>query len=171
MKCRNNPPTHPRLFQTLNGVRGAPGARSRDDSLYYNCSEGVKLSPRRHFYPVLVLISAKPCCMRSSAGLCFFSYQFQPCLLDGEYLSMSAVSLSRASFCSSMNWDTDWFSTPGLVGWEVRLCSLHQCCCRFTLCGEERRRCWRETTYYPLRGSPPPPTPPGNCPCLAHLLR
>lgn len=117
------------------------------------------MSPRRHFYPVLVLISAKPCCMRSSAGLCFFSYQFQPCLLDGEYLSMSAVSLSRASFCSSMNWDTDWFSTPGLVGWEVRLCSLHQCCCRFTLCGEERRRCWRETTYYPLRGSPPTPPP------------
>lgn len=61
------------------------------------------------------------------------SYQFQPCLLDGEYLSISAVSLSRESFCSRRNWEADWFSTPGLVGREGRLCSLDQCRCWLTL--------------------------------------
>lgn len=61
------------------------------------------------------------------------SYQFQPCLLDGEYLSIRAVSLSRESFCSRRNWETDWFSTPGLVGREGRLCSLDQCSCWLTL--------------------------------------
>lgn len=61
------------------------------------------------------------------------SYQFQPCLLDGEYLSIKAVSLSRESFCSRRNWETDWFSTPGLVGREGRLCSLDQCSCWLTL--------------------------------------
>lgn len=61
------------------------------------------------------------------------SYQFQPCLLDGEYLSIRAVSLSSASFCSSRNWETDCFSTPGLVGREGRLCSLDQCRCWLAL--------------------------------------
>lgn len=77
------------------------------------------------------------CCFRawnhpkSSPNPCPFpSYQFQPCLLDGEYLSIRAVSLSRESFCSRRNWETDWFSTPGLVGREGRLCSLDQCSCR-----------------------------------------
>lgn len=60
-------------------------------------------------------------------------YQFQPCLLDGEYLSIRAVSLSSASFCSRRNWEADWFSTPGLVGMEGRLCSLDQCRCWLTL--------------------------------------
>lgn len=60
------------------------------------------------------------------------SYQFQPCLLDGEYLSMRAVSLSSESFCSRRNWETDWCSTPGLVGREGRLCSLDQCSCWLT---------------------------------------
>lgn len=61
-------------------------------------------------------------------------YQLQPCLLDGDSLSIRAVSLSRASFCSSANWDADWLSTPGLVG-GVRLCWLHQCCRRLGLWG------------------------------------
>lgn len=63
-------------------------------------------------------------------------YQLQPCLLDGDSLSIRAVSLSRASFCSSANWDADWLSTPGLVG-GVRLCWLHQCCLRLGLWGGE----------------------------------
>lgn len=63
------------------------------------------------------------------------SYQFQPCLLDGEYLSIRAVSLSSESFCRRRNWETDWFSTPGLVGGDGR---LDQCSCRLTLLETER---------------------------------
>lgn len=68
------------------------------------------------------------------------SYQFQPCLLDGEYLSMRAVSLSSESFCSRRNWETDWFSTPGLVGREGRLFSLDQCNCWLTLLETQAHR-------------------------------
>lgn len=54
------------------------------------------------------------------------------------------MSLSRASFCSSANWDADWLSTPGLVG-GVRLCWLHQCCLRLGLWGGGRsQKGWKQ---------------------------
>lgn len=61
-------------------------------------------------------------------------------------MSIRAVSLSRASFCSSANWDTDWLSTPGLVG-GVRLCWLHQCRRRLGLWwgrGRSQKKGWKQ---------------------------
>lgn len=54
-------------------------------------------------------------------------YQFQPCLLDGECLSIRDVSFSRDSFLSRTTWETDWFSAAGLGGGGGRLCSLDPC--------------------------------------------
>lgn len=44
------------------------------------------------------------------------TYQLQPCLLQGECFSISAVSFSSASFCRSLKSEADRFSTPGQVG-------------------------------------------------------
>lgn len=38
------------------------------------------------------------------------TYQFHPCLLEGEYLSINEVNFNNASFCIRFRWAADWLS-------------------------------------------------------------
>lgn len=69
------------------------------------------------------------CVYHSSPPLLFIltpSYQFQPCLLKGECLSIRAVSLRRLSLCSMETCGADFACMPVLGLLSERICALDQ---------------------------------------------
>lgn len=69
------------------------------------------------------------CIYPSCPPLLFFlipSYQFQPCLLKGECLSISAVSLRRLSLCSMETCGADFACMPVLGLLSESICALDQ---------------------------------------------
>ena len=58
------------------------------------------------------------------------THQFQPERLLGEYFSMTDVTLSRQSLCSTMSWPADMLITCSRSLFRLERCDLTKLCHR-----------------------------------------